>query len=613
MKVEKLFAALAGAFLLVAAPLGAAWGEDLIVEHNAASGHYETIQAAIDHAATVLAVPNNTRSFRIRVKADSNPYTLPFTPIRNVPIIGDSTSGTFIEGNGSGPIVNIAGVSGITIRNFTFRNATLGIRVTGSSDINITNNVFQLGPTAVAVSITGSTGSIVNNTFVGNGTALAAGSDVTVSNNIFFQNSTAISAQSGLTALSYNFFNANNTNGVTLEPHSIPNTQVPNQNPLFVDQTNRDYHLQSGSAAKGAGNPNYTNSFDQSSDMGAYGGPNADAGTGTVTGVTSELSAPDTVTVRWNAAGAPATAYRVYYGTASRSYSGVVATEGASPLTVTFPATSAVLSGLTLPVPTAPAAPAAISVSPYNRALLVSWSASAGATGYRIYYAQSDDPQAAIDPASASHLDVTGGGITSTMIPGLSNGTRYSVAVAALTQNRIFAAVTAVVDAALASAPGSGNESPYSVETSVGIGPVKESALSQQLNDFPEASVAFPDFKAGTGCFIATAAYGSYLAPQVQLLRKFRDGFLLTNAPGRAFVGWYYHYGPYGARFINEHPWLKVPVRLALLPLIALAAFCVCAPPALQAGLLVCALALTLSLYLKNRRSWPGVLNEVNR
>jgi len=70
------------------------------------------------------------------------------------------------------------------------------------------------------------------------------------------------------------------------------------------------------------------------------------------------------------------------------------------------------------------------------------------------------------------------------------------------------------------------------------------------------------------GCFIATAAYGYYSAPQVQLLRDFRDRFLVTNAPGRAFVAWYYRYGPGGAVFINAHPWCKPPVRLLLLPLV---------------------------------------------
>lgn len=72
----------------------------------------------------------------------------------------------------------------------------------------------------------------------------------------------------------------------------------------------------------------------------------------------------------------------------------------------------------------------------------------------------------------------------------------------------------------------------------------------------------------GSGCFIATAAYGSYLHPQVQTLRDFRDRHLLTNAAGRAFVAFYYSVSPPIADFIAQHEILKILVRWCLTPLI---------------------------------------------
>ena len=71
------------------------------------------------------------------------------------------------------------------------------------------------------------------------------------------------------------------------------------------------------------------------------------------------------------------------------------------------------------------------------------------------------------------------------------------------------------------------------------------------------------------GCFIATAAFGSKFEKHVQLLRRFRDLYLMPNSIGRAFVRAYYRYSPPMADFIAKHDVLRTMVRWGLAPLIA--------------------------------------------
>lgn len=75
----------------------------------------------------------------------------------------------------------------------------------------------------------------------------------------------------------------------------------------------------------------------------------------------------------------------------------------------------------------------------------------------------------------------------------------------------------------------------------------------------------------GGACFIATAAYGSFLAPEVRTLRRFRDRFLLGSVCGKGLVGLYYRLSPPLAGLIAESPALQEAARIALVPLILLA------------------------------------------
>lgn len=63
------------------------------------------------------------------------------------------------------------------------------------------------------------------------------------------------------------------------------------------------------------------------------------------------------------------------------------------------------------------------------------------------------------------------------------------------------------------------------------------------------------------GCFIATACYGSYDAPEVLILRKYRDEKLATTLIGRLFIKTYYSVSPFFARIIEKSEFLKRVVR----------------------------------------------------
>jgi len=137
--------------------------------------------------------------------------------------------------------------------------------------------------------------------------------------------------------------------------------------------------------------------------------------------------------------------------------------------------------------------------------------------GYRVYYGK----------ASGFYTDVLdAGNRTDCVIPGLEAGTTY------------FLACTAY------------------------------SATGDESNFSGEIVYTTDGGSSGSGssskCFIATAAYGSRLAPEVAELREFRDRYLLTNQAGQVFVDWYYRVSPPVAAFIAEHESLKTAVRWGL-------------------------------------------------
>lgn len=94
-----------------------------------------------------------------------------------------------------------------------------------------------------------------------------------------------------------------------------------------------------------------------------------------------------------------------------------------------------------------------------------------------------------------------------------------------------------------------------------------EFAAQLKYNDTLEGSVlqfttatSFTPLSGG-GCFIATAAYGTPMAKQIDVLREFRDVVLLESTTGSQFVALYYRLSPPVADFISANSFLRTLVR----------------------------------------------------
>ena len=99
----------------------------------------------------------------------------------------------------------------------------------------------------------------------------------------------------------------------------------------------------------------------------------------------------------------------------------------------------------------------------------------------------------------------------------------------------------------------------------------KKSAAVEQVVEEPVAAPQ-ESSEEGGGCLIATATYGSELAPQVQMLREIRDNQLMNTESGSAFMTTfneaYYSFSPYIADLERESPVFKEIVKAGLTPMI---------------------------------------------
>ena len=107
----------------------------------------------------------------------------------------------------------------------------------------------------------------------------------------------------------------------------------------------------------------------------------------------------------------------------------------------------------------------------------------------------------------------------------------------------------------------------------------------------------------GGGCLIATAAYGSELAPQVQLLREIRDNQLMNTESGKSFMSGfnelYYSFSPIIADYERENPYFKEAVKIAITPMLSTLAIMENAESESEVlGLGISVIALNLGMYI---------------
>jgi hypothetical protein len=148
-------------------------------------------------------------------------------------------------------------------------------------------------------------------------------------------------------------------------------------------------------------------------------------------------------------------------------------------------------------------------------------------------------------PATATGV-IPGGTLTPKYISGLTNGIPYYMSIASVDQAGILTFFSQ---------------------------PSAETFTTQVVPPEGNSQAAIPEpvegLLNGQSCFIATAAYGSVMAPEVETFRQFRGKFLLKSKAGRWFVRTYYKLSPPLADFIAHNDGLRFLARAILLPLLA--------------------------------------------
>lgn len=523
---------------------------------------FDTIQAAIDasSAGDVVTVAPGTYTENITLKS-------------GVDVRGREAARTLLRPEDApSPVVSASGIDDVTFGNFTLIDAQVGVDVLNSTNLQVVSTVFDTATQfGMRVSIDSQV-DILNNIFRDNAVAIRRSTiDAQITNSGFVGNAATISSPLDIivdpntNVDNCGFFDNDDLKVAGIDTGLGDNSVIGD--PRFVAPAGRDFHLREGSPFidRGVGDDSID---DTVADIGVYGGQFADP-------IPFPLPAPDvsdasgaspppySAAIAWEEnlaylvtnADSPGS-YRVYYqqNASGPPYEGTDAGNGAQPSPVEAgTATSITLDDLQPSAPP-PDAPQVASADPLNEAVRLSWSAVAESSAYRVHWGA-----ASVDENAA---DV--GDVTTFTVGGLTNGVGYVFAVSALRQPVYHFSVTAL------DSTQNRNESDFSPESTLAIGPFTEGAQSNQLFATPALTIPYPDLP-DKGCFIATAAFGGDWAAEVQVLRDLRDRYLVTSRQGRTLVTWYYRHGPVAARLIENNEPAKAIVRVLLYPAVALA------------------------------------------
>lgn len=120
--------------------------------------------------------------------------------------------------------------------------------------------------------------------------------------------------------------------------------------------------------------------------------------------------------------------------------------------------------------------------------------------------------------------------------------------------------------------PTTASDGPINVIANANVdGRTITASVQPKMDSVPESTIQ--NTGKSSGCLIATAAFGSELEPQVQLLREVRDNTVLSTSSGvtfmEAFNEFYYSFSPIVADWERQNDMFRHAVRLTITPMVS--------------------------------------------